>query len=192
MKIKDGYILKDVAGAKIVINGTNMMGVPFGGMNEAQVKGIINKHTVCLMDKKQFAQNSSNHIINKVHLKPLPLIDNFIIICDKNGEMRVQVIDSTDEQTRTIDSSNEVVVFKYQLKVLSDTGYNSIAWTTLENWNNRLTNKFDSSLVGELWHHNRNLCNFETAKKHLVGLGFSSDNIIDQTKNCFGKLGIVQ
>lgn len=33
-------------GEKIVINGTNMMGVPFGGMNEAQVKSIINKHTV--------------------------------------------------------------------------------------------------------------------------------------------------
>lgn len=133
----------------------------------------------------------SKQIINKVHLQPLPLMDNFIILCDEKGNMQVQEFNSTNERTHTIDSSNKVVVFKYQLKVLSDTGYISIAWTTLENWNNRLTNKFDSSLVGELWHHNRNICSFERAKEHLVKLGFSSDNIIDETKNCFAGLGIV-
>ena len=144
-----------------------------------------------------------------VLLLPLPLLDNFIIICNENGQMKVQPIDydSLDKRICYINSSDKLVVFKYQLKVLGDTGYNSIAWTTLENWNNRLTTKFDSSLVGELhhydreiWHveggkkylYNRKIWNFEYAKKYLVELGFLSENIIDKTQNCFGELGIVQ
>ena len=131
----------------------------------------------------------------EVLLLPLPLLDNFfIIICNENGQMKAQPIDddSLDKRICYINSSDKLVVFKYQLKVLSDTGYNSIAWTTLENWNNRLTTKFDSSLVGELHHYSRTIWNFEYAKKYLVELGFLSENIIDQTQNCFGKLGIVQ
>jgi len=170
-------IVKEKNG-KIVINGTNMMGVPFGGMEEKQVKSIIKKQNTCKV------------------LLPFPdaIEDSgFIIIFDKNNEMQAQplYVCPLNERVCYMDDK-KIVVFTYQLKVLSDTGFNSMAWTTQENWDNRLTSKFDASLVGEIYFHNRHIRDFESAKRYLEKLGFSSDNIIDQTNNCFARLGRVQ
>ena len=123
---------------------------------------------------------------NLIELFPIKAWDwNFIWICDKQGTPQVQKIPYIDEAPkRYIKNSEKIIIFKYQLRVLADTFFNSIAYTTQENWYNRLTDKFDNTLIGEIGHYQK-LRSFGQAKHYLISLGFAEENIIEEKDNTF-------
>ena len=123
---------------------------------------------------------------NLIELFPIKAWDcNFIWICDKQGTPQVQKIPYIDEAPkRYIKNSEKIIIFKYQLRVLADTFFNSTAYTTQENWYNRLTDKFDNTLIGEIGHYQKHK-SFGQAKHYLISLGFAEENIIEEKDNTF-------
>ena len=129
-----------------------------------------------------------------VELLPIKSYDvDFVWICDKQGTPQVQKIPYIDEAPkRYIKNSEKIIIFKYQLRVLTDTFFNSTAYTTQENWDNRLTDKFDNSLIGEIGHYQTHIKSLEQAKIYLISLGFSEENIMEEKDNTFiQRLGTV-
>ena len=129
--------------------------------------------------------------------------ERYIIIKNKFGKWESQPIchdpyGALKRDFVSIDKKDKIVVFKYQYKVLSDTGYNSLAYTTLENWEKRHTPLFDGKLIEKLSMGGRRFCGFQSfqqVKEYLVEDGFSEENILEETYNNHRRyidLGIVQ
>ena len=125
--------------------------------------------------------------------------DDFVFI--KNNKGYYMYIDCTQKphptwkNTATWTAGNkneEIVVFVYQAKIMMDTGYFALAFTTKQNFENRENSLFDFDNICKL---DIPIRTFFGAQKYIAEtFGYKKENISDETGNPYRyySLGVIQ
>ena len=124
--------------------------------------------------------------------------DDFVFIKDTQG--KYELVDCSKKPRRfwftpdtwIVENKNDnIVIFVYQGKIMGDTGFFALAFTTEENFKNRYTEFFDFNKICKLGTAHQS---FYKAQKYLVEtFGYKKENIFEEENNInreYKQLGI--
>ena len=112
---------------------------------------------------------------------------DFVFIKDDNGEY--QYVDCSKKRYdtwKTIDNWNnydkndKIVIFNYQGKILGDTVFFALAFTSKENFDNRFNDTFDFNKICRIGEFQDFIC----ASQYLIyKFGYKKENIFEENGN---------
>lgn len=114
--------------------------------------------------------------------------DNFLFIKDERGDY--EFVDckkrshrtwATTENWTNYDKNDKIIVFVYQGKILGDTFFFTLAFTTKENFDNRFSDNFDLDKICKL---GSRFSSFIEVQEYLTNtFGYKKENIFEETND---------